>query len=97
MFIQVIDMTTDRFDEVKDLVDDYRATTEGKRTAKRGILCKSRDHDDRYVNIVFFDSYEEAMRNSEMPETQAFSEQMMKLGAGQPTFYNLDVLYDESM
>ena len=97
MFIQVIEFSTDRFDEIKALVDDYRTTTAGTRTARRGILTKSRDADDRYVNIVFFDSYEEAMKNSEMAETTAFSEQMMKLTTGQPTFHNLDVVFDETL
>ena len=97
MFIQVIDFKTDRFDEVRALVDDYRASTSGKRTARRGILSKSRDGENRYVNIVFFDSYEEAMRNSEMPETSAFAEQMMKLCEGPATFSNLDVIIDETL
>ena len=97
MFIQVIDFRTDRYDELRALVEEYRASTGGNTTAKRGILTKSRDDDNRYVNIVFFDSYEEAMKNSEMPETSAFAEKMMALGAGQPTFHNLDVLWDETM
>ncbi|MBW8801902.1 MAG: hypothetical protein JF597_52775 [Streptomyces sp.] len=97
MFIQVIDFKTDRFDEVRALVDDYRSTTQDRRTARRGILTKSRDDDNRYVNIVFFESYEEAMKNSEMPETSAFAEQMMKLCDGPATFSNLDVLIDETL
>ena len=96
-FIQIIDFQTDRYDEVRALVDDYRATTQDKRTAQRGILTKSRDGENRYVNIVFFDSYEEAMKNSEMPETSAFAEQMMKLCDGPATFLNLDVLIDETL
>ena len=90
-FIQIIEFKTDRFDEVKGLVDDYRASTQDKRTARRGLLTKSRDGENSYVNIVFFESYEEAMKNSEMPETSAFAEQMMKLCDGPPTFHNLDV------
>ena len=97
MFIQVIEFESDRIDEVKALMGEYAPATEGKRTAKRALLTKSRDHDNRYLNIVFFDSYEEAMKNSELPETSAFAEKMMKLALGEPTFYNLDVVLDEGL
>ena len=51
---------------------------------------------DRYFNIVFFNSYEEAMQNSSLPETDTFSKKMMGLADGPPTFYNLDVEDDRS-
>ncbi|MCU1602266.1 MAG: hypothetical protein JWO22_2975 [Frankiales bacterium] len=94
MFIQVIEFSTDRPDEVQALIDEYLAASEGTRTSQRGILSKSRDAENRYVNIVFFESYEAAMRNSELPATGHFSEQMMKLCSGPPTFQNLDVLFE---
>ena len=97
MFIQVIDFQTDHIDEVQGIVDTYLAESEGTRTSQRGILTKSRDDSNRYVNIVFFESYEAAMKNSESPATTHFSEQMMKLCSGPPTFANLDVLFDEAM
>ena len=34
------------------------------------------------------------MKNSEMPETQELSEKLMKLGSGEPTFVNLEVVDD---
>jgi quinol monooxygenase YgiN len=97
MFIQIIDFETDRIDEGRKLVDEYAATTEGKRTSRRGILAKDRDNNNRYVNIVFFDDYESAMKNSELPETQHLSEKLMKLSTGEPKFYNLDVVDDREM
>ncbi len=51
-----------------------------------------RDKADHYFLILDFDSYEEAMRNSELPETQALAADMAKLGSGPPTFHNLDVV-----
>lgn len=42
--------------------------------------------------IVEFPSYEEAMRNSEMPETQRMAEQMAKLCNGPVEFLDLDVV-----
>jgi hypothetical protein len=41
---------------------------------------------------VEFPSYEEAMANSELPETAEFAARLMELCDGPPTFRNLDVL-----
>jgi hypothetical protein len=95
MFIQVIDFHTSRFDEGKAAVDEYRSATKGRRTAKRGILTKDRDGDNHYVNIVFFDSFEEAMKNSEMPETQKLAQTLAGLSDGETRFLNLEVVMDE--
>ncbi len=53
-----------------------------------------RDNPRHYFNIVLFDTYESAMENSQPPVTQAFSNRMMALGDGPPTFHNLDVVED---
>ena len=42
------------------------------------------------MTIVEFPSYEEAMKNNELPETAAVAA-MQKLADGPPTFYNLDL------
>ena len=90
-FVQTIEFSTTRIDEMRQLLEEFKAATEGKRAVVRALLCADRDQPDRYVNIVEFESYEEAMRNSEMPETTQFAEQMAKLCDGPPTFRNLDV------
>ena len=41
---------------------------------------------------MFFDSYESAMKNSELPITQEFAEKMGTVADGPPTFYNLNVV-----
>jgi hypothetical protein len=46
--------------------------------------------------VVFFDSYESAMENSNLPETQASAEQYMKISDGPPVFYDLDILEDRA-
>ena len=97
MFVQIIEFSTDRIDEGRKLVDEYVETTEGKRTSRRGILAKDRDKENHYLNIVFFDDYEAAMKNSELPETQALAEKLGKLATGGPTFYNLEVIDDREM
>ena len=56
---------------------------------------QDRDKPGRYFNIVFFDSYEEAMENSALPETDRLSKKLMGFANGPPTFYNLDVVDDQ--
>jgi hypothetical protein len=95
-FVQIVEFRTDKVDAVQEVGNRWEAATAGKRTARRRLLC--RDHNDptRYFNIVFFDSYESAMQNSNLPETQELSKEMMSFAEGPPTFYDLDVVDDRS-
>ena len=93
-FVQLIEFETSRIEEMRDIGDQWEAAAGGERRATRRIMCEDRDHPGRYCNIVFFDSYEEAMENSNLPVTQEFSAKMMALGDGPPTFHNLDVIDD---
>jgi len=90
-FVQIIEMRTSRPDEVEALVSEWRSQTEGRRTAQRGTFTKDRDRPDTYVQIVEFASFEDAMANSDLPETAAFAERLTKLCDGPMTFRNLDV------
>jgi hypothetical protein len=92
-FIQIIEFRTDKIDEMRKLDDEWseRAKSQGA-TAQRGILCADRDDAGRYFQIVFFDSAEDAEKNSALPVTQEFAGKMMALGNGDPTFRNLDVI-----
>ena len=90
-FVQIVEFQTQRFDEGEKLVDEYEKATEGTRTAGRAVTGRDRDEPDRYATIVWFPSYEEAMRNSEMPETQKLSAGLAELADGPPTFHNLDI------
>ncbi len=93
-FVQIFEFRTSKIADMQAIGTEWEKATEGKRKARRRIMCKDRDTPGRYLNIVFFDSYEEAMENSAMPETDAFSKKMMGLADGPPTFYNLDVIED---
>jgi hypothetical protein len=68
--------------------------TEGKRTARRAVVCRDRNTPGRYFHIVFFDSYESAMENSNMPETQKLAGRLADLMDEPPKFHDLDVLED---
>ena len=91
-FVQIIEYKTSSPDEVQKLNDEWLEKTEGKRSAGRSTACKDRDNPDTYIEIVEFPSYEEAMRNNDLPETQEFAAKMMALCDGDAKFRNLDVL-----
>jgi hypothetical protein len=90
-FIQIIEFTTTRFDEVEAVMNEWVTKTEGKRTAGRGTLTADRDKPNTYVQIVEFPSYQQAMDNSNLPETSEVAEKMAKLCEGPAIFRNLDV------
>jgi len=96
-FVQIIEIATTRPDEVEALVSEWREKTEGTRKAQRGTFTKDRDRPDTYVQIVEFPSYEDAMANSELPETASFAERLRTLCDGPLVFQNLDVLSVEEL
>lgn len=91
-FVQIIKFRTSNIDEMKRIGDEWESAAAGESKARRRVLCRDRDSEGQYLNIVFFDSYEEAMENSNLPVTQEFSQKMMALADGDPTFYNLEVV-----
>ena len=95
-FIQIIEMRTKNFDELQALSDQFFEATEGKRTVRRGIVTRDRNDPERYMLVVFFDSYESAMENSNLPETAEFAEKQTPLLDGPPTFYDLDVIQERT-
>jgi heme-degrading monooxygenase HmoA len=95
-FIQIVDARTKNFDELQALGDQYFQASEGKRTLRRGIVTRDRNDPDRYLILSFFDSYESAMENSNLPETSEFAERQMKLVEGPPRFIDLDVIEDRT-
>jgi quinol monooxygenase YgiN len=90
-FVQIIQFKTSKFDEVRKLEQEWRQKTKGKRATSRVMRCKDRDTPNQYVVIAEFASYEAAMKNNELPETQTFAEAVQKLADGPPTFSNLDL------
>ena len=53
------------------LADQYQNDTEGKRTSQREAITVDRNDPNRYLIVAEFDSYEAAMENSNLPETEA--------------------------
>ena len=97
-FIQTIEFRTSRFDEMKALMEEWASSTESTHTPTLAYTTCDRDSNgSTYVQIVEFPSYDDAMRNSDLPETSAFAEKMMGLCEGPPIFRNLDVVREEKL
>ncbi|MGW3242826.1 ester cyclase [Streptomyces sp. NPDC001070] len=96
-FVQIIDCRTSRYDDMNRLMDTWIEATKGKRTATHSMVGRDRSGADHLVEIVEFPSYEEAMRNSTLPETNRIFEEMVALCEEAPTFTDLDVLRDEQL
>ncbi|MGD0286340.1 MAG: hypothetical protein ABSC31_08180 [Acidimicrobiales bacterium] len=90
-FVQIMEIKTSRVDEVTALVNKMR-DEHGDQLASRLIQAADRDRAGYYFSIIEFDSYEEAMKNSNNPTTSEFAKQLGALLDGPPKFYNLDVL-----
>ena len=88
-FVQIIEMTTPNIGDGEALMDEWTAKTEGRRKAHRAVLTEDRDRPGTNAQIVEFSSYEEAMANSDMPETSEFAARIAPLCDGPLTFRNL--------
>ncbi|MEV6112278.1 ester cyclase [Streptomyces sp. NPDC052109] len=96
-FVQLIECRTSRLDEMNRLMDDWVAQTKGRRTATHALVGKDRSDAAHVVEVVEFPSYEEAMRNSNLPETDKIFQGIVALCDEMPTFTDLDVVRDERL
>jgi hypothetical protein len=95
-FVQIIEFTTDDIDAVRKIDEEWGKATEGKRTARRQIVTRDRNQPDRYLALVFFDSYQSAMDNSNLEETRHFAEKY-SAATRDTTFHDLDVIDDSEL
>jgi steroid delta-isomerase-like uncharacterized protein len=96
-FVQLIDCKTEKYDDMNRLMDRWIDATQGKRTATHSLIGKDRTAVGHYVEIVEFPSYDEALKNSRLPETNQIFEEMAALCDETPTFTDLDVVRDEQL
>jgi hypothetical protein len=91
-FVQIISMHTDRFDEMAALESEWKAATEGRRTLLAEQAYVDR-HDPRHFVVVNeFESYEQAMINSDLPETTALAAGLQELADGPADFQDLELI-----
>ena len=91
-FVQLMDMHTKKVDEIQRLETEWEKATEGQRTLRRSIVGRDRNDPEHYVVIAFFDDYDSAMVNSNLPETAEFGQKQAALLDGPMQFTDLDVI-----
>ncbi|MDK0521594.1 ester cyclase [Streptomyces sp. ML-6] len=96
-FVQMIDCKTERFADMDRLMDQWAERTRGTRTATHSLVGKDRSDGSHYVELLEFPSYEAAMADSGLPETERIFREMVALCDGMPTFTDLDVVRDEQL
>lgn len=96
-FVQLIDCKTSRFDELDRIMDSWVEKTRGRRTATHDVMGRDRSDASHVIEIVEFPSYDEAMRNSHLPETDQVFRAMAALCDEMPTFVDLEVVRDEQL
>ncbi|MFE0134405.1 ester cyclase [Streptomyces sp. NPDC059037] len=96
-FVQVIDCKTHQIDALNKVMDSWVEATKGKRTATHAMMGRDRSDSTHLMEIVEFPSYEAAMANSQLPETDRIFREMVALCDEAPSFTDLDVLRDEQL
>jgi hypothetical protein len=88
-FVQIIEIQTSRIDEVDALLEELRS--QGPMPMQRATMAADRDRPGFYLNLLEFESYEQAMENSNRPETGEMAGRLAALCDAPPKYYNLDV------
>jgi hypothetical protein len=94
--VQILEFDTKRADEVGSLMNEWRTQTQGKSPVKHAIVAKHHARSNHYVAILEFPTYEDAQRNSKLPETEQFNTRMAKLCEGSVVLADYDVIRDKS-
>ena len=88
----MIEFQTARVDDVLALEEQWRVSANGNRTGVALRIAKDLDRHDRYVWIVEFPTYEEAVRGDVLQEIERVAEKLAELADGPAVFHNLDVM-----
>ncbi|MEU6479609.1 ester cyclase [Streptomyces sp. NPDC047017] len=94
-FVQLIECRTSRLDEMNRLLDTWVERTGGRRAATHALVGKDRSDGAHIVEMVEFASYEEAMRASNLPETDDVFRGLVALCDELPVLTDLEVVRDE--
>ena len=96
-FIQIIEARTKHADELSAIGDEfYRRRPRGSARCGARSWGVTATTPDRHFILAFFDSYESAMENSNLPETAALAEKQMALLDAPPSFIDLDVIEERT-
>jgi hypothetical protein len=92
-FVQIMEIKTSRFEELKAFFEKMEAERGDTLLATRSTFTADRDRPGYYLAIIEFNSYEEAMKNSNSASTNEVVAQMRTFFDEPPNYHNLDVVH----
>jgi hypothetical protein len=96
-FAQLMEFRTSDKDAVDRVRQEWEQATGGKRSANRIMVMQHHDDPNTYFQLVVFDSYESAMENSDLPETQEYAEKLRQQVEGDISYINLDLVEEAQL
>jgi hypothetical protein len=90
-FVQIMEFETSKIDELETLMKTFQEERGDALLATKATITEDRARPGHYLVIVEFDSYEEAMKNSNDPVTSEYAEKMTALLTGPQIFHDLNV------
>jgi hypothetical protein len=97
-FVQVIEYTTTKWDEIHAIAEEFRKAREqtGGPKPTSIMMVKDRDRPNTYRTVARFASYEEAMENSNRADTTEMAQRIAAL-CDEQTFHNFDLIEEFSL
>lgn len=87
--VQIVNLTTDRPEELHALAEQWWQDTEGRRRIVRDEVYTRSDDPQAVVAVAYFADAADQQVNNDLPETQQLAETMTKLALKAPTFVDL--------
>jgi quinol monooxygenase YgiN len=94
-FIQTLSFVAKDEGEVTKLMDDWQKDTPNAPGFRRSWILKDRDKPNAFMISAEFSSYDEAMKNSNRPETDAMAKKLFSLVDGEVEYRNFDLIKGE--
>lgn len=94
-FIQTISFTARDEGQLMKLMDEWEKDTPNAPGFRRVWILKDRDRPNEYMISAEFASYDEAMKNSNRPETDAMAKRLFAMVEGKTEYRNYDLIRGE--
>ena len=89
-FVQIMEFTGSTSEAI-DSINNYIAIAGAETKVKKATVCEDRDNPGHLLQIIEFDSYEDAMLNNDLEVTKKAAEEDSSR-FGEVQFKNLDVV-----
>ncbi|HEX9411802.1 MAG TPA: hypothetical protein VF986_08930 [Actinomycetota bacterium] len=91
-FIQTLSFVARDEEQLKKLMDEWEKDAGAAPGFQRTWILKDRERPNAYLVSAEFSSYDEAMKNSNRPETDAMAKRLFALVEGKVEYRNYDLI-----